>query len=267
MIRSDRSHPGSAEGQRALWGSRATDWAELQEMQCAPLYEAALDRLAPRPGTRVLDAGCGSGVFCRLAAERGLAVTGVDATPELLALAVGRVPGLDTRECDLEALPFEDRSFDLVTGFNAFQYAAHPPAAIAEARRVARPKARIVIATWGSPESCEAAGYLASLAALLPVPPSGTWPFALSAMGALETLAAHAGLTPLDAHEVEVPFLYPDEPTALTALLSAGPGVQAILAAGEPAAQTAVSEAIAPYRQPSGGYRMRNRFRYLIAQV
>jgi SAM-dependent methyltransferase len=259
---------GSAAAQRALWGARAADWAQLQEVQHVPLYEAVLDRVAATPGMRVLDVGCGSGVYCRLAVERGLAVSGLDATPELVALAARRVPGLDVREGEIETLPYPDDTFDLVTGFNAFQYAARPLNALAEARRVTRPRGRVVVATWGSPVACEASGYLAALAGLLPPPPPGApGPFALSAPGALEQMVTQAGLEPLDALEADTPFVYPNEATALLALLSAGPGVRAIASAGEPRAREAVAEAIAPYRRPDGSYRLRNRFRYLIARA
>jgi len=259
---------GSAGAQRALWGARAADWAELQEVQHTPLYEAVLDRVAPAPGSRVLDVGCGSGVYCRLAVERGLAVSGLDATPELVALAARRVPGLDVREGEIETLPFPDEAFELVTGFNAFQFAARPLSALAEAKRVTRARGRVVIATWGSPAACEAAAVLAALAGLLPPsPPAMPGPFALSAAGALEQMATQAGLEPLDALEADTPFVYPNEETALLGLLSAGPAVRAIGAAGEPRTREAVAGAIAPFRRPDGSFRLRNRFRYLIARA
>ena len=45
-----------------LWGARARDWAELQEGQCRPVYEAVLDRLKVGPAMAYLDAGCGAGM-------------------------------------------------------------------------------------------------------------------------------------------------------------------------------------------------------------
>ena len=62
-------------------------------------------------------------------------------------------------------MPYADASFDVITGFNAFQYAASPQAALAEARRVARAGGAIVVATWGLPEDCDAAGRLKALGA------------------------------------------------------------------------------------------------------
>jgi SAM-dependent methyltransferase len=59
-----------------------------------------------------------------------------------------------------------DGSFDVVTGFNAFQYAASPSNVLREARRVTQPDDVILIATWGLPEGCEVAGHLKALGAL-----------------------------------------------------------------------------------------------------
>src|SRR5581483_5478704 len=78
---------GSAQAQAALWGARARDWAEIQEGAVRPLFETVLHALDVRPGTALLDVGCGAGQACALAAELGATVTGFDATPELLAIA------------------------------------------------------------------------------------------------------------------------------------------------------------------------------------
>jgi ubiquinone/menaquinone biosynthesis C-methylase UbiE len=53
----------------------------------------------------------------------------------MLAIARTRVPDGDFHVGELESLPFPDGTFDLVTGFNAFQYAANPVAALADARK------------------------------------------------------------------------------------------------------------------------------------
>ena len=96
---------------------------------------------AIEPGDRVLDIGCGSGVFLRLAADRGAEVSGLDASSALLELAAERVPGADLRTGEMEDLPFTDDSFDLVAGFNSFFFAEDMAAALREAGRVTRPAA------------------------------------------------------------------------------------------------------------------------------
>jgi ubiquinone/menaquinone biosynthesis C-methylase UbiE len=132
-----------------LWGARARDWADVQEAMVRPAYESVFDRAAIRSGTHYLDVGCGSGMAAQLAASRGARVTGIDAAEALLMIARSRVPGGDFRQGDLEELPFGDGTFDLVTGFNAFQYAGDPLIALREARWVAKRGGTVAIVTWG----------------------------------------------------------------------------------------------------------------------
>jgi SAM-dependent methyltransferase len=259
------SATGSSPVQRQLWGARARDWADAMEGQMRPLYETVLEKIGAGQGTELLDAGCGAGLAAQIAAGRGTVVSGLDATPQLLEIARERVPNGEFTEGDLESLPYADDTFDAVVGFNSFQYAASPMVALEQARRVARPGAPVVIATWAAPERCEAAVYLAALGPLMPpAPPDAPGPFALSAPGALEALAGAAGLTPGDADEVPCQWTYPDLDMALRALLSSGPAVKAIQASGDDAVRNAVETAVAPFRDASGGYSIGSAFRYLI---
>jgi SAM-dependent methyltransferase len=217
-------------------------------------------------GTSVLDIGCGAGLFCALASERGARIWGLDASDALVAIARGRVPHGEFQVGEMEALPYREQTFDVVTGFNSFQFAVNPVTALAEARRVARPGAPVVIATWGKPEHSEAAEYLAALRPLLPpAPPGAPGPFALSADGALAAFATGAGLAPQSVDEVECPLEYPDLETALRGLLSAGPAVRAIQVSGEDRVREAVVQALAPYRLSSGGYRLEHSFLFMVA--
>lgn len=188
---------GTAKIQGVLWGAKPRDWAEVQEGTVLALYEAVLSRTGVGPGTALLDVGCGAGMFCQTAARRGARVSGLDATAPFIDIARTRVPDGDFRVGEMEELPFADHQFDLVTGFNSFQYAASPVDALREARRVARTGGSVVVAVWGKPEDTQASAYLAALGSCLPPPPPGSpGPFALSRDGALEELVTEAGLTP-----------------------------------------------------------------------
>jgi SAM-dependent methyltransferase len=182
-------------------------------------------------------------------------------------IAQRRVPGGDFRVGEMEALPHTDGSFDVITGFNAFQYAASPVNALREARRVAKPGGAVIIAVWGLPETCEAAGHLKALGSLMPPPPPGApGPFALSDESKLKALASEAGLTPGAIVDVSCPWIYPDLKTALIGMLSAGPAERAIRASSFERAREAVVAAIEPFRKASGSYRLNNTFRYLVAR-
>lgn len=250
-----------------MWGARARDWSEVQEPLARPLYETVFGRAGMGPWTGLLDVGCGAGLACRIAASRGAHVTGVDASEELLAVARARLPNADFRQADLEELPFADGSFDLVTSFNALQYAGNPGAALAEAARVLRYRGVVAIATWGVPEGMEAASVVGALRPLLPPPPPGApGPFALSDEKALRAFASGAGLTPGEIFDVNLDFAYPDEATAIRGLNSAGVAVRAIEQSGEGAVSEAHAKAIAPFRRPDGSYRFKASFRCLFAR-
>jgi SAM-dependent methyltransferase len=258
----------AAETNGRLWGGRARAWAELQEPISRPLYVAALERAGVGPGTRHLDVGCGSGVAAGESARRGGDVSGIDASEALLALARERMPKGDFRRAELEALPFDDGTFEVVTGFNSFQFAVRPIAALQEARRVARRGGRVVIATWGRPEDTQASAVLAALRPLLPAPPPGApGPFALSDEGALRQLAKDAGLTPVEVMDVACPFTYPDLPTALRGLAASGVAVKAAELAGDAAVARANEDMLAAFKRADGGYRIENKFRFLLASV
>jgi SAM-dependent methyltransferase len=256
---------GSSVIQGPLWSVRADDWARIQEPLMRPAFEAGLDAIAITPNLRLLDVGCGSGLALRLAADRGASVTGLDAAPGLLEHAKRRVPGAPLVEGELEQLPFADGSFDVVTGFNSFQYAAQPVVALAQAARVLAPGGRVLYLNWAPPEQCEASGYLAAIGALLPPPPPGApGPFALSDHDAIVRIFEAAGLTISSTADVPVVWSYPDHATAVAGLMAAGPIVLAIDNAGEDAVVAATSAFLEPFGTDDGGYSISNIFRYAI---
>ncbi len=259
---------GSAQMQGDLWSARARDYAELQEGHFRPLYEGVLHRPELANARSILDVGCGPGLAVQVFAQKIANVAGIDASAAFIEIARERMPSRNFRVGEMEALPYADGSFDVVTGFNAFQYAASPINALREARRVAQPGGTIVIATWGLPEDCEAAGHLKALGALMPPPPPGApGPFALSDETKLKALASEAGLTPIDVIDVECLWVYPSLDVALRGMLSAGPAERAIRNSSTERARDAVASSIAPYRKPSGEYRLNNKFRYLVARA
>lgn len=238
----------------------------MQEPTFLPLYQSVLARPEVTSAGTILDVGCGAGLAAQVFSGAIGEVAGVDATVPFIEIARRRVPGGDFRLAEMEALPHEDGAFDVVTGFNAFQYATSPVNALREARRVVKAGGSIVIAVWGPPETCEATGHLSALGSLMPPPPPGApGPFALSDEAKLKALASAAGLTPGVIVDVDCPWIYPDLETALSGLLSSGPAERAIRASSLERARGAVAAAIAPYRTASG-YRLNNTFRYLVAR-
>jgi SAM-dependent methyltransferase len=256
----------SAEHNGHAWGLRARDWSET-ESQMRPSYELALKRAGLRAGQTVLDAGCGSGAFLRVAADHGAVVSGIDASEALLAIARERVPDADLSLGDLQRLPYADDSFDAVTGFCSFFFADDMVEALREAGRVAKPGAPVVIQVWGQPERFDLGLMKAVLARFRPPPPAGRLdPATLWKPGVLEDLAVQAGLVPDAAFDDRFAYEYADEESMSRAMLSAG-GFGAIVGDRQDEARAAVLEALAVCRTPECGYRIENDWHFLIARA
>jgi SAM-dependent methyltransferase len=127
-----------------------------------------------RPGETVLDVACGTGNATLPAARAGGRVTGLDLTPELLAVARRRADeagiGVDLLEGDAEDLPFDDGSFDVVVSSFGCMFAPRHEVVADELVRVLRPGGRLGIVAW-TPEG--AIGHFFRTAAPhLPPPPA-----------------------------------------------------------------------------------------------
>ena len=111
------------------------------------------DAAAIRQGDRVLDVACGTGVLARAAASRAGptgAVTGLDFSPGMLAVAARVSPGLRWQQGTAEALPFPDQSFDAVVSQFGLMFFPDRVGALREMMRVLVPGGRLAVAVWGS---------------------------------------------------------------------------------------------------------------------
>lgn len=107
----------------------------------AALGEPLLAVLAPQPGERILDLGCGDGALTSKLVEAGAQVVGVDASAEQVAAA--RALGIDARTVSGEALAF-DRAFDAVFSNAALHWMKRPERVIAGVARALVPGGRFV---------------------------------------------------------------------------------------------------------------------------
>lgn len=264
MGEDDGVDPSIAELYGTRWSVGAAVRAEHYAEMSRPAWEKVADEVGVGPGTHVLDVACGSGEFARLAAARGAVPAGIDASTAMIELATGLVPDADLRVGTLEELPWDDGEFDVVTGFNAFQFAPDIVAALAEARRVAR--RAVAICNWG-PDGEQELMAVTHAAQALVSGPRLVAERALGEPGVLEGLARDAGLEPGPAGGIEVPYAPPDRSTLERALLSAGNIRPVVDQVGPGAVRRAVVDAAAPYRKADGSYLFRNTFRYLITAV
>jgi SAM-dependent methyltransferase len=208
-----------------------------------------IDRACIGPGSTVLDCGCGAGRFVRLAADRGAAVAGIDASGELIAIAADRTPHGELRVGDIEALPYDDDSFDVVTGFSSFQFADDHEQALREAGRVSRGIVAVVI-----PTRVVDSGIAAVFKPLFTLfPPEAlesmrrSGMFALSEPGRLDEVLAAVSFEVIDDDELEFPVVFDSARSAARAFIGAGPMALAIGHSGDAAVEEAIRASLRPF--------------------
>jgi SAM-dependent methyltransferase len=258
---------GSAERWGPLWGARPADWA-LSEDQQSPTYVAALERVGLQAGQAVLDIGCGVGAFLRLVAERGARAFGLDASEALIDYARARLPEADLRVGEMQALPYADDSFDLVTGFNSLFFANDIVAAVREAGRVAKPGAPVVVQVWGRHENNDLEAMKEIARPFFPPRPADAPPEPdYSRPGVLEDIATTAGLLPEQTFDVTWAFELHDDETMTRALVAAAGLAVLVGPEREPELKQALIEGLVRYRRADGSYRLANEYHYVIARA
>jgi len=139
--------------------TNAADWERLRSLHAPDrdVEGAVLQVLGPTPIESFLDAGTGTGRMLELLAPHVRRGTGVDSSPEMLAIARDRLERAGVRHCqvrlaDIYRLPFRSGSSE--TGFAAalfhqvLHYLDDPQAAVAEVARVLKPGGRLLIADF-----------------------------------------------------------------------------------------------------------------------
>jgi SAM-dependent methyltransferase len=202
----------------AHWTAAAPGWvrqADRHDRFGAALGTPALDALAPRPGERALDVGCGCGGttadLARAVAPGGTAV-GIDLAPEMVSAAAARFPGLRFEVADVESPgPLPGAPYDLAFSRMVLMLLADPVAGCAAIRRALRPGGRLAATVFrdGAANPWMFASVLGAaphLGALPPMPlPGEPGPFAFADRDRVAGVLADAGFVevavdPLDVH-------------------------------------------------------------------
>jgi len=216
------------------WGRRAVEYSTLTEPGTCREYVATHHRLDVGEGDRLLDVACGSGLAIELARVRGATGAGIDASPRLVAVARDRNPGCDIRAGDMEALPWEDETFDVVTSFRGIW--GTTPTAVEEARRVLVRGGRLAITVWGNVAKSPGAWMMAPLlwASDEKVQHQADM-VALGRPGVGEAFLDDRGFEVAERFEIPFVFEFPDPQTYARGLAATGPAYEAIQSIGEEA--------------------------------
>jgi SAM-dependent methyltransferase len=216
------------------WGRSAADFATLSEPSNCREYVALHHALEVKSGDRLLDVACGAGLAVELAALRGATCAGIDASPRLIAVAAGRSPQADLRVGDMNALPWPEASFDVVTSFRGIWGTTLD--ALDEVFRVLAPGGRLGLTVWGHLKASPGVWALAPF--LLAAPPKVQYQAGLVSLGrpgAGEKVLSERGFEQIERIEVPFAWEFPDPQTYARALATTGPAYEAIQNVGEAA--------------------------------
>jgi ubiquinone/menaquinone biosynthesis C-methylase UbiE len=219
----------------------------------------------PKPGSRVLDVACGTGIGARSAAAlvgRTGRVDGLDADAGMLAVArttrarEGDAPIAWHQASALE-LPFEAGRFDVVLCFEGLQFVPDRAAALGEIRRVLRPGGAFVGTVWGPLAENPAYEALAvALRRFVSEDAARLPPFALTDAEAVRTLVRAAGFAEVDLTLERLSFTAPSAELLVDWVAAGGPTLRHNLAQLPPARRRELSELVAtrlaPYRTGAG---------------
>jgi ubiquinone/menaquinone biosynthesis C-methylase UbiE len=253
--------------QRYGWELAAADYEALWRRQLAPAQRALLEAAALAPGERVIDVACGTGIVSAAAAGAVGAsgrVLGVDIAEQMVAAARRRaLPQAQFLRRDGEALDgIADASFDVALCALGLMYMPAPVHALREMARVLRPGGRIALAVWGERARCAWAAVFAIVEAEVA---SDVCPlfFRLGQRDALARLCAEATFTQVVQQRLSVTLAHADADEACDAAFVGGPVALAwsrFDAATRSRVRARHVQAIAPWRQGNGGYRMPGEF-------
>lgn len=132
-------------GERAaLRGNPSYVWRAGQQRRLDMIVRWGLED-GRRPARRILEQGCGVGMYMKALLPYADEIYGFDVEPDYLAQAAQNVPQAPIHQAVCEALPYPDNSFDLILNHEVLEHVVDDRAAVAEIVRVLRPGGRAAI--------------------------------------------------------------------------------------------------------------------------
>lgn len=203
---------------RRRWDAAAAGWEAEQERLAAlnaPVTEALLAALDPRPDDTVLELAGGTGELAAALGPRVGRLLCTDFSPAMVEAARRRgIPNAEHRVVDLRATGLPDASFDGVVCRFGYMLVPDPGVAFIETRRVLRPGGRLAFATWAparrNPWATAYGPVLLERGLQEPPQPGQPGQFGLGEPELVERLVRAAGFDQVAVAEVPVEFRFRD---------------------------------------------------------
>ena len=147
MVRQERASKAEA-----FFKENAAEWDGIRRLHVddASVEEALLELLPDRPGWEHLDIGTGTGRILKIISPKAKRAVGIDLSLEMLTVARSTLAGPEFANCrvrhgDMQQLPLDDDSFDVVTFHLVLHYAERPKLVLSEATRPLRPGGKVIV--------------------------------------------------------------------------------------------------------------------------
>jgi ubiquinone/menaquinone biosynthesis C-methylase UbiE len=249
--------------QRYGWDKAAVHYEQCWQRQLQPAQTRLLALAGLRPGERVLDVACGTGLVTFAAAAKvGPAghVVGVDISDNMVELARARADeqALDhvrVARMDAEHLDLPDATFDAAVCALGLMYVPDVPKAVGEMTRVLVPGGRVVAAVWGQRSRCGWADIFPIVDAHVKTEVCPLF-FALGTADSLGTVFREAGLTNVVTERIDTRLHWASPEDAYGAAFIGGPVALAYSRFDDRTRDIVHAEylkSIQPWRNPNGG--------------
>lgn len=256
--------------QRYGWDAAAGIYGDAWGTQLKPAHDELLNMASLKPGMRVLEVACGTGLVTARAAEMvqpGGSLLATDISGEMIEATRQQVDNsglenIEARRVDGEELDVEDNAYDAAFCALGLMYMPEPANALAEMYRVVKPGGKVVTTVWGERRHCAWSGIFPIVDAEVH---SEVCPlfFSLGAQEALANTMINAGLKQVRQSRQSVFLSFTDEATLLSAQIDGGAVALAAKRFDEDTrtrVEASFLASVDEYRRPDGSYEIPGEF-------
>ena len=246
------------------WETVSTGYEQHFARLTSQAVPALLDAALVEKGMRVLDVCTGPGMLAAAAVGRGAEAIGLDFSENVLKIAKRNNPGIEFRQGDAQAMPFEETSFDAVVCGYGIIHVPEPAKALSEMRRVLKPGRRAVISVWQSPKPSNGFGLLYEAFNTYGNPdvplPHGPDFFQFSGEEKIADALRQSGFSEIAVQTLDQTWELTDSMGIITAVLEGGVRARGLLKAQTDAARQSIYDAVKhgmrQYASSDGLYRV-----------